>query len=137
MRLIFSGRFVIKFVSTVIAVYLAYGIILFWGPWTRPDAYITEDSKITYNLGVVFTGGEGRLTQAFSLLEAGIIDTIVVSSASEKTMSVLCNKYLNGKSLPCILEPDATSTHGNAFYTGELIKKHDKRSILQSPVSSQ
>lgn len=115
---------------TILLVYLFYAAVLFWGPWTRPRSFLSPNSSARYGLGVVFTGGEKRIETAIDLLESGVIDTLIVSSATERKMAGIEKKYWGGKPIPHVLEPNATSTHGNAFFTGVLIKEHEKRIVV-------
>jgi len=121
----------IKLILFAMIIYIVYGTLVFWGPWTRPSDYFEYGEQKEYDLGVIFTGGGGkRIDVAFGLLISGHVDTLLISSASTSRLDALSQKYQYYDSFPYIPELYATSTHGNAYYSSKLIRSSNKHNIL-------
>lgn len=117
-------------ITSLFFAYILYGTIVFWGPWTKPPSGLTGAEGLHFDLGVVFTGGPERIEKGMTLLQQGVIDTILISSLSQEAIHELSQHYFSNRPLPHILETKATSTHGNAYYTKNALQDRTLDSIV-------
>jgi len=121
-----------KMVLTVlffISSYFLYGALLFWGTrYSEKDNY--KDSSLRYDIVVVFSGEEDRIPPAFELIQKGKAKSLIISAATSSEITDIEKKYNNGNSVPYYLETKSTSTHDNAFYCSEIIKRENAHKVI-------
>ncbi|MHB9030078.1 MAG: YdcF family protein [Candidatus Latescibacterota bacterium] len=92
--------------------------------------YNEKNDLRTYDLVIVFAGGEDRIPPAFELLRSGRAKRIIISPASQTQIEEWSSEYLLGEDCACILETKSTSTHENAYYCADIIRRERARSII-------
>ena len=116
-------------VLAVLAFYACMSAVLFW--WNPDIPEITDPAELkTSDIVVVFSGATERIEPAFNLAARQIARTIVVSRADESQMKSWSAAYAKGFHAYYILESKATSTHENAYYCAEIIKRTGAKKII-------
>ncbi len=113
----------------VCGIYLLLGSIRFWS--THPsagDRYAPDGKR--YDYVVVFTGNDDRIPPAFRILLRGEAKRLIISPATPENIAVWAKEYYHGHPVPCSLETRSTSTHDNAAYCAEIIRRERAHSII-------
>lgn len=132
MQFILFVWFLIRFVvaSTVAAAFVGFAVLLWFG-FTMPEE--PEEAETKTDAIVVLTGGEGRLEQAYALLQKGMAARMFVTGVGEKTTKPELMKRL-GDPPPTLaarieLGFRAANTRGNATETAAWFNSHNLKSM--------
>ena len=109
--------------------YMGIGAAFFWGKEASTQNIFKTGSG-TSDIVIVFAGARERIKPAYDLVLKKNARKIVISPAEESAMQKWSEKYANGASIPHILETKSTSTHENAYYCAEIVKREKARKII-------
>lgn len=127
-----AGRFARLAAFLLVAIVLVFGggfVAFSVNIVTAKPPQIYETDAI-----VVLTGGSRRIEEAFSLLEAGAGERLLISGVNPSTTpeSILNTIGGDGQLFECCVDVgyEALDTYGNAVETGKWIEEHDYRRVL-------
>ena len=128
-RHLLSRGAVWKILLLLFAIYGIYGTIIFFSTQYNHSAdYRSESSP--FDIVVIFAGAEERNQPAFDLILHGKAKNLIISPASSSEIMDLSRQYNEGKPVPYFLETEATSTHDNAAYCSEIIKRENAHRVI-------
>ncbi len=108
--------------TSVLAVFLLQGmyfaVVMLMGNDTKPSHAI-----------VIFRGSEKRIKTGYALAASGAAPRIVLSPATDAQMDKLGRKLRLPPEVKHLAEPSARTTLENAYYTAQLIKVRNLRSV--------
>ncbi len=103
---------------------------MFWGRNGKPKNIYQLNLLKTYDLALVFNGENDRIAPAIDLICKGKAKKIIISPATKFQMDSYIKKYAKGERIHYVLEPNARTTHENAFYCSEIIIHEKANNII-------
>jgi uncharacterized SAM-binding protein YcdF (DUF218 family) len=113
----------------LLSMYVIYGTFLFFSRHFSESSLYRQSAEL-YDLVIVFSGDEERIRPAFELIQNNKAKKIIVSRASESNMITWVSKYAKGISVEYLLETKSTSTHENAYFCAEIVKREKARKVI-------
>jgi uncharacterized SAM-binding protein YcdF (DUF218 family) len=132
MQFILFVWFLIRFaVATAVAGAFTALAVLLWFGFTMPEE--PDEAETKTDAIVVLTGGEGRIKQAYALLQKGLSTRMLITGAGETTKEALLKKHL-GEVPPDVaariqLGYRAEDTKGNAKETAAWFNSQNLKSM--------
>lgn len=124
-----SRDMLLKILFSALGMYFLYGTIIFFGTHYTNSMEYRFDAKL-YDIAAVFIGADERIQPAFELVQQGKAKSLVFSPASPSEITEYAKKYNEGNVVPFFLETKSTSTHDNAAFCAEIIKRENAHRVI-------
>ena len=107
----------------VVGLFLLEGLYFLW-------VNHLPSEKGTYDAVVVFAGSTNRLKEGYELARNGVAPKLIISPAGRSLLARYEKWYGSPGKAAYILEEKADTTFANAYYTAQIVKRHNLQSVL-------